>query len=85
MTLMYFAWLKQKIGMGEEELTPHDNVVTVADLIDWLCSRGDNFATAFEDRDVIRVAINQEFAELDDPIAGAAEIAFFPPVTGGQM
>ena len=83
MTILYFAWLKEKIGTGEEQLTPPDNVQTIAQLVDWLAQRGPNYAAAFEDRDVVRAAIDQDFANPDDQISGATEIAFFPPVTGG--
>ena len=82
-TLMYFAWIKERIGKGEEDVSLPDDVITVDDLITWLVARGDNYAHAFEDREVVRAAIDQEFADPGDPIAGAREIAFFPPVTGG--
>jgi molybdopterin synthase sulfur carrier subunit len=84
MTILYFAWLKEKIGLDEEQLTPPPDVATVGQLVDWLVERGPGYAEAFADRDVVRAAIDQDFAEMDDPIAGAGEIAFFPPVTGGQ-
>ena len=82
-TLMYFAWIKERIGKGEEDVSLPDDVATVDDLITWLVARGNNYAHAFEDREVVRAAIDQEFADPGDPIAGAREIAFFPPVTGG--
>ena len=82
-TLMYFAWIKERIGKGEEDVSLPDDVITVDDLITWLVARGNNYAHAFEDREVVRAAIDQEFADPGDPIAGAREIAFFPPVTGG--
>jgi len=85
MTILYFAWLKEKIGKGEEQLAPPADVKTLEELVTWLAARGPGYADAFEDRDVIRAAIDQEFAEPDDLIKGAAEIAFFPPVTGGSI
>jgi sulfur-carrier protein len=84
MTILYFAWLKEKVGKDEEQLNPPANVVTLDDLITWLTERGPGYADAFEDRDVVRAAIDQEFAEASDLIQGATEIAFFPPVTGGS-
>ncbi len=83
MTILYFAWVKEKIGMDEEQLDIPADVSNIGELIDWLVTRGPGYADAFDDRDVVRAAIDQEFAELDDPITGACEIAFFPPVTGG--
>lgn len=83
MKILYFAWLKQKTGIAGEEVAPPADVTTVAELADWLSGRSAGHAAAFANRKVVRVAIDQEFAEYDAPIAGAREIAFFPPVTGG--
>lgn len=83
MKLLYFAWLRQKIGMGEETVSPPASAATPAELVGWLRTRGDGYATAFADVSAIKVAINQEFASFDDPISDGDEIAFFPPVTGG--
>ena len=83
MTILYFAWLKEKIGKDEEVVQPPVGVATIEDLINWLTTRGAGYAEAFEDRDVVRAAINQDFADHDTLIAGANEVAFFPPVTGG--
>lgn len=83
MKLRYFAWLRQKIGVGEETLNPPDGVATPADLVDWLRARGGGYAEAFRDLGAIKVAINQEFADFDAPIRPDDEVAFFPPVTGG--
>jgi molybdopterin synthase sulfur carrier subunit len=81
--LLYFAWLRERIGMSEEIVAPPANVRTIADLIGWLSSRGEGYAHAFQDLTKIRTAIDQEHVQLDTLIAGAQEIAFFPPVTGG--
>lgn len=81
--LLYFAWVRERIGVGEEVLTPPATVVSVADLLDWLALRTPGHAAALADRDAIRIAIDQDFAGPDAPIAGAQEIAIFPPVTGG--
>ena len=83
MKILYFAWVRQRVGMAEETLAPPDDVTTVAGLIDWLRSRDESYANAFADLRVIRAAVNQQLVPLDTPLAGAREIAFFPPVTGG--
>ncbi|RED15109.1 molybdopterin converting factor subunit 1 [Parasphingopyxis lamellibrachiae] len=81
--LLYFAWIREAIGCDGETVDPPDNVTTAAELIDWLSARGDGYADAFADKGRIRVAIDQEFAGLEKPLAGAREVALFPPVTGG--
>ncbi len=83
MKILYFAWVRQRVGIAEETLAPPDDVTTVAGLIDWLRSRDESYANAFADLRVIRAAVNQQLVPLDAPLAGAREIAFFPPVTGG--
>jgi molybdopterin synthase sulfur carrier subunit len=83
MRLLYFAWVKEKVGVTEEQIDPPDGVATIAELIDWLKSRGPEFANAFAKSDVIRAAIDQIHVRHDAKIEGAREIAFFPPVTGG--
>ncbi len=82
-TVLYFAWLRAKIGVGREEIDPPPDVVTVADLIGWLSSRSPGHAEAFSDVSCVRAAIDQEFVDLDAPVRSGAEVAFFPPVTGG--
>jgi sulfur-carrier protein len=83
MKILYFAWLRQRIGIGEEDVTVPAEVTDVAGLIDWLKTRGDGFEEALQDVSAIRVAINQEFAALDAKIAPGDEVALFPPMTGG--
>ncbi|MDJ0935057.1 MAG: molybdopterin converting factor subunit 1 [Kiloniellales bacterium] len=83
MKLLYFAWLKTRTGVGEEEVSPPPEVTTVRELLDWIRSRGGGYAEALSDLSVIKVAINQEFARPDDPVAPGDEVALFPPVTGG--
>jgi molybdopterin synthase sulfur carrier subunit len=83
MRVLYFAWVREKIGMGEEEVTPPADVTTVATLVDWLAGRSDGHAAAFADRTRLRAAIDQEFVALDAPLGTAREVAIFPPVTGG--
>ena len=83
MKLLYFAWVKQKTGKAEEDVTLPPEVKDVSGLIGWLRTRDEGYEAAFENLKVIRCAIDQEHADLDAPIMGAKEIAFFPPVTGG--
>ncbi|MGZ0186911.1 MAG: molybdopterin converting factor subunit 1 [Alphaproteobacteria bacterium] len=83
MKILYFAWLRQHVGAGEETLALPATVKTAGELIDWLILQSPGHATAFENRDSVRIAIDQEFAEPEDSILGAGEVAFFPPVTGG--
>ena len=83
MHLLYFAWLKTKTGIAEEEVTPPDEVTTVGALLEWLKGRGPGHAEALADLSVVRVAVNQEYADPSDPVKPGDEIALFPPVTGG--
>lgn len=83
MKLMYFAWVRERIGKAEETIEPPATVSTVGDLISWLSSRGEEYAHAFETPKVIRAAIDHTHVRPDTAIAGAREIAFFPPMTGG--
>lgn len=83
MHLLYFAWLKQRIGTSEEEVSPPAEVATVEQLLDWLHARGGGYAEALADRKAVRVAVNQEYARPGDPVKPGDEVALFPPVTGG--
>ena len=83
MRVLYFAWVKEKVGVTEEDIQPPAGVVTIAELIDWLKARGPEFADAFAKSEVIRAAIDRIHVRHDAKIVGAREIAFFPPVTGG--
>lgn len=83
MKLLYFAWVRERIGKTEEEVAPPASVATVSDLIAWLAGRGEEYAYAFENPAVIRAAIDRKHVQPDTPIAGAREIALFPPMTGG--
>lgn len=84
MKVLYFAWMREKIGRGEEVLDPvPDGAATVAGLMDILAARGGGYAEAFADRKVVRTAVNQTYAGPDQAIAAGDEVAFFPPVTGG--
>jgi len=81
--LVYFAWVRERIGKGEEEIALPDSVRTGADLIAHLRTLGEEYAHALEHGNVIRIALDREHVEHDEPIAGAREIALFPPMTGG--
>ena len=81
--LVYFAWVRERIGRSEEERDIPENVADVAALLGWLAGQGPEYANAFADPSTIRAAIDQAHVKHDAPIAGAREIAFFPPVTGG--
>ena len=81
--LLYFAWVREHIGRSDETVEPPENIITVADLLDWLAASSETHATAFADRARLRAAIDQRFVQLETPIASAREIAIFPPVTGG--
>jgi molybdopterin synthase sulfur carrier subunit len=81
--LRYFAWVRERIGKPEEEIDPPAGVLTVADLISWLSRRGEEYAHAFDNPNVIRAAVEGAHVKADAAIVGAREIAFFPPMTGG--
>lgn len=83
MKAVYFAWVREHVGMPEETLAPPDDVATVAELMAWLKTRGDNYVAAFANAATIRAAIDRSHVKHDTSIAGAREIAFFPPMTGG--
>jgi sulfur-carrier protein len=81
--ILYFAWLRERIGTGEETLSPPTAVETVTQLMDWLSQRSAGHAAAFADRKLIRAAVDQVHSSPATKVAGAKEVAFFPPVTGG--
>ena len=82
-TLRYFAWVREKVGRAEENVRLPAGVATIAELMAWLQTRGPDYASAFERAAVIRAAIDQTHVKATASLAGAREIAFFPPVTGG--
>ncbi len=83
MKIIYFSWLREKTGVGEEEMQPPPAVGDVAGLVEWLKGRGGGFAEAFADMSMVRVAVNQEHVNTDHPLSATDEVAFFPPVSGG--
>jgi molybdopterin synthase sulfur carrier subunit len=83
MKLRYFAWLRQKIGRGEETLEPPASVTNVAELLSWLETLGPGYRAALADRKSIRVAVNQDYVGSTHPVRPGDEVALFPPVTGG--
>lgn len=83
LTLRYFAWVRERIGKPEEVIEVPSNIATVGELMAWLASRGEEYAHAFKNLNVIRAAIDQKHVRADAAIKGAREIAFFPPMTGG--
>jgi len=82
MTILYFAWMRERIGTGSEEIDP-GTAATARELVDRLRTRSEGHARAFENLASVRVAVDQQMGGLDMPVTGAREVAFFPPVTGG--
>jgi molybdopterin synthase sulfur carrier subunit len=83
MKLVYFAWVRERVGRPDEEVDPPAEVTTVGGLIRWLAGRGPEYEHAFAEPRAIRAALDHVHAGSDQPLAGAREVAFFPPMTGG--
>lgn len=83
MKLLYFAWVRERIGRADETIERPAGVETVADLIAWLRARGDGYELALAEPEAIRVALDREHALHDASLAGIREVALFPPMTGG--
>jgi molybdopterin synthase sulfur carrier subunit len=83
MKILYFAWIRERVGKAEEELDLPASVQTVADLVQWLKGRGEEYAHAFENQKVVRAALDRIHVRPETRLAGAREIALFPPMTGG--
>ena len=83
MKVLYFAWVRSKIGLAEESVSLPNGVESVGQFLQWLKGRGPGFAEALKDTKFIRVAVNQEFAATDVRLKDSDEVALFPPVTGG--
>lgn len=83
MKLVYFAWVRERIGRNEEEIALPAGVATVGDLVDWLATRGPEYENALSEPSVIRVAVDKVHANRDALLGAAREVALFPPMTGG--
>jgi molybdopterin synthase sulfur carrier subunit len=83
LTILYFAWLRERVGLSEETLSLPASVATVAELVGYLANLDQRHAAAFKDRETVRCAVNQEFADVATILRPGDEVAFFPPVTGG--
>lgn len=83
LTILYFAWLRERTGTSQEIITLPSSVGTVAELVEWLAERSPGHASAFTNRRTVRCAVNQDFAEPATRVRPGDEVAFFPPVTGG--
>jgi sulfur-carrier protein len=81
--ILYFAWLRAKTGTASEEVSPPPEVTTVGALMEWLAASRPGFAEALAAPGVVRAAVNQDYAQPEDPVRPGDEVAFFPPVTGG--
>jgi molybdopterin synthase sulfur carrier subunit len=81
--VLYFAWVRERVGKTDEMVEPPAGVKTVGELMGWLSGRGEEYAYAFENPRIIRAAIDRTHVKADATLAGAREIAFFPPMTGG--
>ncbi len=83
MKILYFSWIKDKVGINEEVLEIDEEINTVQKLIIYLKLKGKNYALAFEDLETIKFSVNMKNAKLSDSIKSDDEVAFFPPMTGG--
>lgn len=83
MRLQYFAWVRERIGVGEEQVDLPATIETVADLKSWLAQRDEGYAYALEDPDIVRVALDKKLVANDAALGDAREAALFPPMTGG--
>jgi molybdopterin synthase sulfur carrier subunit len=81
--LVYFAWVRERVGLAEEAVELPAEVATVTELVEWLRARGENYRHAFENPDVVRAALDRVHVKPDAALGGAKEAAFFPPMTGG--
>jgi len=81
MDVLYFAWVRERIGVPKEQV--ETQAATVMDLVEELRGREERYALAFSDLSALRVAVDQDLTDFDAPLKGAREVAFFPPMTGG--
>jgi molybdopterin synthase sulfur carrier subunit len=83
MKILYFAWVKDRVGISEETIDLPSDINSISGLIEWMAARGGNYADVFASTKSIRIAVNHSYAPVDQSISNDDEIAFFPPVTGG--
>jgi molybdopterin synthase sulfur carrier subunit len=83
MKVRYFAWVRERVGRSEEEVELPAGVASIADLMGWLAARDEGYAAAFAEPSAVRAAIDRDHVPHEAPLAGAREVAFFPPMTGG--
>lgn len=83
MQVLYFGWVRSKIGIGRETLEPPADITDVRGLVEWLRAENPRYEEAFKDIKALRFAVNQELTTLDTPITAGDEVAVFPPMTGG--
>ncbi len=83
MKILYFAWLRERLNKSDEEVTPPQQVKTIAQLMDWLAENDEAFEMAFANRSLIKTALDEEIVEHDTKLGSATTLAFFPPMTGG--
>lgn len=83
MKVLYFAWLREQLNRSEQEITPPQNVTTISELMDWLAANDEAISIAFEKRNLIRTALDEQIVDPETKLANAKTIAFFPPMTGG--
>ncbi len=81
--ILYFAWVRERVGRDEELVALPADLNSVNDFLHWMQTRGDEYAAALEYPEIIRVALNQNHVEHDEPLGTPIEIALFPPMTGG--
>jgi len=81
--VLYFAWVRERVGKAEEDIDLPAGVATVGDLVAWLSGRGEEYAYAFENPAIIRAALDRTHVKAEASLGAAREIAFFPPMTGG--
>lgn len=83
MIIKYFSWIREHVGKSEEEIELPHNIKTIDDLIKYLASLNDNYKSAFANKEIIKIAVNKSYSDVNTQIFNEDEIAFFPPVTGG--
>ena len=83
MKILYFAWVREKIGVSSEEIELPEDIKTIDTLLNWMCKKSHIYNEALADKELIRFSVNLEFANINHKVKNNDEIAIFPPVTGG--